>query len=259
MKKTLAKANAAALVSIDHDDLWTTSLIVHEQFGKRHKNVLQAIDRLECSEEFRRLNFQPTLALVPMPNGGFREERIYRMTRDGFMFLVMGFTGKPAASVKEYFIAAFNAMERELRRIKVQGQNEEWRLSRSRGKLVRKELTDEIQEFVKYAMGQGSTSAERYYVNVTKMVYKALGIVDQVEPIRDTIDAIGVHNVAVAESVARLAIKEGVSAGMPYKEVYKHAKSRVLEFAALIGAQSLGGGTGRLSVARTGSSPAEAN
>ena len=37
----------------------TTSLKVAEHFGKQHKNVLQAIDRLECSLEFNQLNFQP--------------------------------------------------------------------------------------------------------------------------------------------------------------------------------------------------------
>ena len=36
------------------------------------------------------------------------------MTRDGFMFIVMGFTGKRAAQFKERFIAAFNEMERAL-------------------------------------------------------------------------------------------------------------------------------------------------
>jgi hypothetical protein len=36
------------------------------------------------------------------------------MTRDGFSFLVMGFTGKRAAQWKERFLEAFNRMEQEL-------------------------------------------------------------------------------------------------------------------------------------------------
>ena len=35
------------------------------------------------------------------------------MTRDGFMFLVMGFTGSKAARMKEAFIEAFNMLEDE--------------------------------------------------------------------------------------------------------------------------------------------------
>ena len=37
------------------------------------------------------------------------------MTRDGFMFVVMGFTGKKAGHIKESFIEAFNMMEERLR------------------------------------------------------------------------------------------------------------------------------------------------
>ena len=36
------------------------------------------------------------------------------MTKDGFMFLVMGFTGKRAAAVKEAYINAFNQMAEQL-------------------------------------------------------------------------------------------------------------------------------------------------
>lgn len=94
----------------------TTSRAIAEHFGKRHKNVIQSIDNLDCSPEFRRLNFQPTSCLVEQPNGGFREERMFELTRDGFVFLVMGFTGPKAARWKEAYIAAFNAMEAQLAR-----------------------------------------------------------------------------------------------------------------------------------------------
>lgn len=254
MNHTIKRAEAAALVNIDREELWTDSLKIAERFGKRHKNVLQAIDRLECSAVFNRLNFQP----VDYIDAKGETRRMIRMTRDGFMFLVMGFTGKPAAAVKEYFIAAFNAMEKELRNQKVDTRNAECLEARAKGKLTRRELTDEIQDFVKYAMGQGSTQAERYYKNVTSMVYKALGMVDQVEPIRDTLDTIGNVHLAAAESVAKRAIADGVEQGLHYKAVYTLAKERVLQYAALIGAQTLGGGTGR-SVVRPSPDPARRN
>lgn len=49
-----------------------------------------------------------------MPNGGTRTYRIFRITRDGFVFLAMGFTGKEAAQWKEAYITAFNKMEAQL-------------------------------------------------------------------------------------------------------------------------------------------------
>lgn len=94
----------------------TTSRAIAEHFGKRHDNVLQSIDRLECSPEFRRLNFQESFCTVEVPNGAFRQQRMFELTRDGFVFLVMGFTGPKAARWKEAYIAAFNAMEAQLAR-----------------------------------------------------------------------------------------------------------------------------------------------
>jgi Rha family phage regulatory protein len=93
----------------------TTSFTVAEHFKKRHDNVLQAISRLDCSPKFRLLNFKETSFVINMPNGGTREEPAYRLTRDGFVFLCMGFTGKDAALWKERYIEAFNAMEAALR------------------------------------------------------------------------------------------------------------------------------------------------
>lgn len=90
----------------------TTSLIVAEVFEKKHRNVLKAIENLECSPEFSQLNFE--LAEYKDAQGKMRPA--YRITRDGFAFLVMGFTGKAAAVWKEKFLAAFNAMEKSLMR-----------------------------------------------------------------------------------------------------------------------------------------------
>lgn len=44
---------------------------------------------------------------------------MYYIGKDGFVFLVMGFTGKVAAEFKEAYINAFNEMERKLAGITV--------------------------------------------------------------------------------------------------------------------------------------------
>ncbi len=46
--------------------------------------------------------------------GKTRQETMYRITRDGFVFLAMGFTGTKAAQFKEAYINAFNQMEKQL-------------------------------------------------------------------------------------------------------------------------------------------------
>lgn len=88
----------------------TTSNQVAEHFNKAHNLVLRAIRNLECSEDFRLRNF----AQSSYRNEQGKEQPCYRLTRDGFVFLAMGFTGKDAAQWKEAYITAFNKMEREL-------------------------------------------------------------------------------------------------------------------------------------------------
>ncbi len=79
------------------NDLVTDSLKVSEYFGKLHKDVLRKLKDLGCSSEFNGRNF--TLVHYHDPKGEIRP--MYQMTKDGFMFLVMGFTGKRAAEIKE--------------------------------------------------------------------------------------------------------------------------------------------------------------
>nr|WP_054463058.1 Rha family transcriptional regulator [Edwardsiella ictaluri] len=89
----------------------TTSTAVAEFFGKQHKNVIQKIETLDCSPDFASANFSADVQSVSIGNGAKRESKIYEMTKDGFVFLVMGFTGKKAAAFKEAYIAEFNRME----------------------------------------------------------------------------------------------------------------------------------------------------
>ncbi|EEZ4276428.1 peptidase [Escherichia coli] len=92
----------------------TSSLAVADFFSKRHDDVLKKIRILDCSPEFCARNFAETSILVRQPNGGTRKLPCYQITRDGFAFLAMGFTGKRAAQFKEAYINAFNQMEKQL-------------------------------------------------------------------------------------------------------------------------------------------------
>lgn len=102
------------LVSVEGGKMFTTSLMVAETFGKNHKDVLKAIDNLECSKEFHKRNFAPMVYTAEIGSGAKREFPAYTLTRDGFSYLAMGFTGAKAAVWKEKFLEAFNAMEQEL-------------------------------------------------------------------------------------------------------------------------------------------------
>lgn len=87
----------------------TTSREIAEYFHKRHDHVTAKIESLECSEQFLTTNFSG----VKFEHRG-NEYTEYQITRDGFAFLAMGFTGKKAARFKEDYITAFNKMEEQL-------------------------------------------------------------------------------------------------------------------------------------------------
>lgn len=98
------------LVSAQEGEAFTTSRQVAELFEKEHRNVLRAIRLLDCDEEFTALNYELTDFIDK--NGDPRPE--YLITKDGMVFLVMGFTGKKAAQFKLLYIRAFNWMMEQL-------------------------------------------------------------------------------------------------------------------------------------------------
>lgn len=102
-------------VTIENGRAVTTSLAVAVYFKKAHKHVLEKIDNLDCSPEFTSANFSADVQTVRIGNGAERGSKVYKITKDGFVFLVMGFTGKKAAAFKEAYIAEFNRMEATLR------------------------------------------------------------------------------------------------------------------------------------------------
>lgn len=105
-------------VVLNDTTLTTDSRRVAKHFKKEHRSVLRAYDNLECSDEFRQRNFAQTVETRENPSGGAPiSSRVIRMTKDGFVFLAMGFQGSDAAKFKEAFINAFNAMAEQLQQI----------------------------------------------------------------------------------------------------------------------------------------------
>jgi Rha family phage regulatory protein len=104
----------APVLQIINDQITTTSTDLAKCFHKRHDNLLRKIESLECSADFHALNFEEMIIDVEVGKGATRQDRAYRITRDGFVFLAMGFTGSKAAQFKEAYINAFNQMEKQL-------------------------------------------------------------------------------------------------------------------------------------------------
>lgn len=110
-KEVLPNYEIKDLVFEKEGKFFTDSLMIASVFEKEHKNVLRSIENLNCSEKFNKLNFEPIFFRDSMN----REKTKYLITKDGFVFLAMGFTGDKAAEFKEIYINKFNEMEQTIK------------------------------------------------------------------------------------------------------------------------------------------------
>lgn len=94
--------------------MFATSRDVADFFEKRHDDVLRSADKARAlmpEEGFR--NFAE--GSYTHPQTGAQKHRMFEMTKDGFVFLTMGFTGTKAAAFKWRYIEEFNRMEAALK------------------------------------------------------------------------------------------------------------------------------------------------
>ena len=141
----------------------TTSRKIAEGFEKRHSDVLRDIENLGCSEGFRERNF----ALSSYKSEQNKILKEYIVTEDGFTILCMGYGGDRAMEFKERYIAEFNAMRDELKRIHTERQ--QWQIERDKGVVIRHILTDTIK------MKVTDSPHKRFaYPNYTNLIYRTL-------------------------------------------------------------------------------------
>jgi Rha family phage regulatory protein len=107
----------APVLNVVNGRATTTSLDVALHFGKRHDNIIRDIESLRSKLPAHcLLNFEKTAIERPSPlTGAPIKSPAYRLTRDGFTLLAMGFTGKKALDFKLAYIDAFKRMEAQLR------------------------------------------------------------------------------------------------------------------------------------------------
>lgn len=149
------------VVTVVDGNVTTLSTDVAAFFEKRHDVVLRAIENIRSSLDSNRLhNFAETEVTreSPLKKGTFIKSKAYRLTRDGFTFLAMGFTGARAQEFKWAYIDAFNKMEAALRQCPVAAE-----ISAAR-------LTVEHQYAIQSAVGKRVHTSGASY----QAVYQAL-------------------------------------------------------------------------------------
>lgn len=104
-------------------------------------------------------------------------------------------------------------------------------IARIEGKVVRRTETEAIKALVEYATAKGSANANMYYASITKMTNDLLGI--QAGQ-RDKLDHKTLQQIKVAETIVEIAIRDGLKAELPYKDIYKLCKDRVSSIASVL-------------------------
>ncbi|MCC0629106.1 BRO family protein, partial [Clostridioides sp. ES-S-0171-01] len=118
-----------------------------------------------------------------------------------------------------------------LKQIRIHGyyiateKDQEWLDIRAEGKKVRRDFTDEIQEFVYYATGQGSNKPQMYYKHFTELVRKKLGIPKGVK--RDELNQSELFDIQALERIISMKLPKLIDKDMDYKEVYKKIKELI--------------------------------
>lgn len=208
------------LVYLKNNAAVCDSLQVAEKFGKRHDKLIAEIRRM----------YGELIGKRTPRNGGAKfffestyENRgkrypMFLMTRDGFSLLVMGFTGKNALEWKLQYIRAFNQMEKLIQ----EKSTAAYQLSDRAEKATRKTETDIIKEFVEYARAQGSTHADHYYSNYTRLAYKAVGIAD-----KTTAAGMQLEDLSLVEHLIAHTLRAGMAAGYNYRDIYQSCKDRL--------------------------------
>jgi Rha family phage regulatory protein len=148
-------------VQINHSEPVTTSEFVAKAFGKKHCNVLARIEeiRTQVPDSFYKLNFKSLEQEVKSNLGiGTYKTKIYELTKNGFMLLVMGFTGKEAMAIKIAYINAFDTMAERLHRLQMHHV--------TINHLISKEQADSIQLAVEQRSQRTGESYQKIYAGL---------------------------------------------------------------------------------------------
>ncbi len=219
------------LVFIQNDQAITTSLKVAEVFEKRHDRVLRAIenamDNLPKNGDVEKAFIKST----------YKDEKgelrpMYYLNRDGFSFVVMGFTGTKAAQWKWDYIQAFNKMESALIEILAERKSAEWLEVRKATKRSNRKLTDTIQQvLIPLAREQGSTADDKFfYMTYNKLINKNAGIKPKS---RDELPVGQLYEVDKMNDMAVISIRGLAAKKEDYHQIYSGTKQTIENYAQL--------------------------
>jgi len=223
------------LVFIEGNMIFTNSMEIAKGVNHSHDSVLKLLNNSKDLEIFSALKSEKITTKG-------RAACVYNLTEEQATLLIALMRNTPV--VREFkckLVKEFFKQRRALDKLLAYKGNAEHLAARKEGKVARLEETDWIKKLVNYATDQGSKSAHMYYTNISTMQNKALFIIVQKFPnMRDVMDFEQLALAKVGDLAVRNAIKEGIAANLPYKDIFIMAKDRVLAIAKIFPPSPIG-------------------
>lgn len=222
-----------------HGEPRVDSRVISQKLNVQHKATVQLIARHQ--NRLEKFGLVPFEMEAVKKKRGVKHEKYYLLNESQSIFLLtLSRNTEDVMSLKEdltrKFMAYRDVYNSAIYMKQLQKQDAALAAQRQAGKLIRREQTDTIQEFVQYATAQGSTQAHRYFCNITKMENQALFLLEQkFKNLRDILDLNQLGLVRTADSIVKKALSEGMAGNLFYKDIYKLAKTRIETLAAIHG------------------------
>lgn len=225
------------LITVFKNELRVGTNDLYKLYGYNEHRKLKSVIS-QNKNEFLQLGFLPLQRQKPskFSNDGRPSEQ-YLLNEDQFILLsVLVKNSKEAVQVKLRIVKQFIKMRDYIRTHANMVNSDEYKNVRLDSKQSRKEETDVIKQFVKYAADNGSSNSEKYYTNISRMVNTELfNAAKNLKPFKDYLSIRQLSTVMCAEQIVTNAIKEGMNRNIKYKDIYQMAKANVIKFVELYG------------------------
>jgi phage regulator Rha-like protein len=198
-------------LSLISNEFRIDSRLLAPELNHRHRTILESLDKYKSKFD----------ALGHLPNqteAGYNniQVRYFLLNEDQCYFLLtLMRNNEKIVESKLKLVKAFRDARKQLA---------ERDIARLDGKQVRRIETDAIKDLVEYAKASGSSKPEMYYVTLTTMTNKSLGIESGQ---RDKMDVRQLQLLKIAETLVEIAIRDGLKAELHYKDIYRLCKDRV--------------------------------
>ena len=218
----LMKKDLDSLVVLRKNELFTTTIQIAEWTDNQHKNVMELLRKYSYLEDLT------TFQTDKLSTKGRPIDFAYLTELQASLLLTLMKNSEKVIKFKVALTREFFKQRKLLQSLAIQRANAEWMVKRQETKVMRKELTDTIQQFIEYARSQGSKSADKYYMNFSRMELTGLFIIEQRYPnARDVMSVRQLNLIEMADEAIAVSLKDSMESGIHYKECYQIAKDKI--------------------------------